>query len=112
MRKTVIFTRDGIQESVELATVLVETVEVIQIGGKKGIEFNIALTAASILSAGDKERGTEAWVRKLPFFGETFGEDAPFVSMLQAASAVNGMKTAVAVAATGEGLPSEAATVQ
>jgi len=75
----------------ELATITVGAMETIVLDDKKGRKFNIAMIAASLLSAGDTEHGTEDWVRSLPVFSpeET---DPPFMEFLAAANKVNGFK--------------------
>ncbi len=86
----------GVAQQVELATVTVGTMEQIELAGKKGLGFNIALVAASIKTTGDENRGTEEFVRSLPFFPETAGEEmSAFHKLLRAATEVNGMKVVV-----------------
>jgi len=84
MQQTV--TVDG--QEVTLATITVGMLETIELTGKKGHAFSAAFVAASILAAGDKERGTEAWVNGLPFF------NGPLNKLLEAANEVNGFNTA------------------
>jgi hypothetical protein len=83
-------TIDG--QPVTLATITVGALEQIEVAGKTGRAFNIALVAASILSAGDKEHGTEAWVRSLRAFGPS-GQKPPFKLVIDAANLVNFFET-------------------
>ena len=74
-----------------LATITVGALEEIELADKKGRKFNIALVAASLRAAGDKERGTEAWVLTLPAFDPAGGVPA-FRLLIQAANEVNGLR--------------------
>ena len=76
-------------QDVTLATITVGDLEDIEIEGKTGRKWNIAMVAASIRSAGDAERGTEAWVRKVPAF-DPEGGDGPFKLLVNAMNLVNG----------------------
>jgi len=76
----------------ELATITVGALENVVLDGKKARAFNIALVAASLLSAGDAEHGTEDWVRSLPVFSPE-EIDPPFMEFLAAANKVNGFKS-------------------
>ena len=87
MQKTV--TVDG--QDLTLATITIGTLEQIDLAGKKGRTFNIALVAASILASGDTTHGTEEWVKSLPAFVAD-GEEPPFQKLLEAANAVNGFE--------------------
>lgn len=89
MTKTV--TVDGLD--LTLATITIGTLETIELAGKKGRGFNIALVAGSILASGDKEHGAEEWVKSLPAFAPD-GEEPPFQALLSAANEVNGFKPA------------------
>lgn len=75
----------------ELATITVGAMETIVLDEKKGRKFNIAMIAASLLSAGDTTNGTEDWVRSLPVF-DPEESDPPFMKFLAAANKVNGFK--------------------
>lgn len=78
-------------ESVTLATITIEALEAIAVEEKKGRDFNIALVAASIFSAGDKERGSVAWVKTLTIY--TPDENpSEFLQLLPVACKVNGFK--------------------
>lgn len=88
MRKTL--TIDG--QDVTLATITVGALEEIEVAGKTGRKFNIALAACSILSAGDTEKGTEAWVRSLQTFAPD-DEKPPFKQVVDAANLVNYFET-------------------
>ncbi len=108
MKQIETITVEGVEQTVQVATVTVGTMEEIELAGKKGLAFNIALVAASIKTTGDNARGTEQWVKALPFFPETFGEDmSAFHKLLRATTEVNGMK--IAVPKQGEEAPSVAA---
>ena len=87
MRKSV--TVDGAELTV--ATITIGDLETVELAGKTGRKFNIALVAASLLAAGDTERGTEDWVCKLPAFAP-IGTEPPFTALLAAANEVNGFK--------------------
>ena len=63
-------------QEVTLATITVGDLETVDLSAKTGRKFNIAMIAASILAAGDQERGTEAWVRTVHAF-DPEGGDAP-----------------------------------
>jgi hypothetical protein len=76
-------------KEVILSTITVGALEDIELTGKAGRKWNIAMIAASILASGDTERGTEAWVRGLPAF-DPEGGDSPFKMLIDAANAVNG----------------------
>ena len=78
-------------QDLTLATITIGTLEQIDLAGKKGRGFNIALIAGSLLASGDAERGTEAWVKSLPAFAPE-GETPPFQILLEAANEVNGFK--------------------
>jgi hypothetical protein len=67
-----------------LAPITVEAAEKIQLNSKSGLQFNIALVAASLVSGGDTS-ATEATVRALPFYAVFAGE------LLPAAREVNGL---------------------
>jgi hypothetical protein len=82
-------------QEVTLATITVGDLETVDLSAKTGRKFNIAMIAASILAAGDQERGTEAWVRTVHAF-DPEGGDAPFQLLLEAANEVNGFKKLVA----------------
>ena len=86
MRKTV--TIAG--QEISLATITVGDLETIELSGKTGRKFNIALVALAVLASGDKEHGTEEWVRTIPVFSES-GGDPPFQTILAAANEVNGL---------------------
>lgn len=92
-------------QEVTLATVTVGILETIELEGKRGRQFNIAFIAASLLAAGDKERGSEAWVRTVPVFDETGENKPPFDALMKAANNVNGFKTPTADTKPGEGEP-------
>ncbi len=87
MRKPV--TIEG--QEITLATITVGDIETIELSGKSGRKFNIALVAASIRAAGDMERGTEEWVRTVHVFSEVPGEDPSFQRLITAANEVNGL---------------------
>ena len=87
MRKTV--TIEG--QEITLATITVGDIETIELSGKSGRKFNIALVAASILAGGDKDRGSEDWVRTVHVFSEVPGQDPPFQQLIAAANEVNGL---------------------
>lgn len=80
-------------QEVKLATITVGALETIELSGKTGRKFNIALIAASLLSAGDAARGTEEWVRSVHVFAPD-GSEPPFQQLLAAANEVNGFKAA------------------
>ena len=83
-------------QELKLATITVGALESIELSGKEGRKFNIALIALSLLAAGDTEHGTEEWVRSVHVFnsdGDT-ASDPPFQQLLAVATAVNGFKTA------------------
>jgi hypothetical protein len=85
MKKSV--TVDGAELAV--ATITIGDLESVELAGKTGRKFNIALVAASLLAAGDTEHGTEDWVRKLPAFAPV-GTEPPFTTLLSVANEVNG----------------------
>lgn len=87
MRKTV--TIEGTE--ISLATITVGDLETIELSGKSGRKFNIALVAVSILAAGDTERGTEEWVRTVHAFSDVPGGEPPFQMLIAAANEVNGL---------------------
>jgi len=87
MKKTVLI--EG--EAITLSTISVGDLEDIEIDGKTGRKWNIAMVAASIRSAGDSQRGTEAWVRTVPAF-DPEGGDGPFRRLVEAMNEVNGFK--------------------
>lgn len=101
MQKTMKVTIEG--EELTVATVKVGALEVIDLDGKKGRQFNIAFIAASLLSAGDQKHGTEVYVRSIPVF-DAEGGDGPFDKLLRAANEVNGFKNPKP-AQPGEGEP-------
>lgn len=80
-------------KELRLATITVGALESIELGGKEGRKFNIALIALSLLAAGDTEHGTEEWVRSVHVFAQD-GAEPPFQQLLSAANKVNGFKTA------------------
>lgn len=80
-------------QSLEVATITVGALETIELSGKEGRKFNIALIALSLLAAGDTEHGTEEWVRSVHVFAPD-GAEPPFQALLAAANEVNGFKTA------------------
>ena len=88
MRKTISI--NG--QDVILATITVGAIEQIEVAGKQGRAFNASLVAASILSAGDKERGTEAWVQNLETFAPK-GTKSQFKLAIDAANLVNYVET-------------------
>ncbi len=75
-----------------LATITVGAYEQLELEGKKGRAFNVAFIAACLLSAGDTERGTEAWVRSAQMFSPEGDEETDFLRLLKAANQVNGLK--------------------
>ena len=81
-------------DSILLATITVGDLEDIEIEGKTGRKWNIAMVAASIRSAGDAEHGTEAWVRKVPAF-DPEGGDGPFKQLVNAMNDVNGFTVVI-----------------
>ena len=95
-------------QEVILATITVGDLETIDLTGKSGRKFNIAMIAASILAAGDAERGTEAWVRSVHAF-DPEGGDAPFQLLLDAANEVNGFKRVLEKNAPAPAAPAVAA---
>ena len=76
-------------QEINVATVTVGDIETIDLTGKTGRKFNIAMIAASVLASGDKERGTEDWVRGLLAF-DPDGGASEFQRMLDATNDVNG----------------------
>jgi hypothetical protein len=80
-------------QELKVATITVGALETIELSGKTGRKFNIALIAASLLAAGDTEHGTEAWVKTLPAF-DPVGGVSPFRQLIDAANEVNGFKAA------------------
>ncbi len=111
MKASVVLILENQEQTVEVATVTVATMEQIELAGKRALAFNIALVAASVKTAGDEVRGNEAWVRSLPFFPESSDEDtSAFHKMLKAVMEVNGMRVATpTVTKAGEEKPSVAA---
>ncbi len=81
-------------ETIVLATITVGDLEAIDLTGKTGRKFNIGMIAASVLASGDKEHGTEAWVRRQLAFNPEGGE-SDFQKLLDACNEVNGFKPAV-----------------
>ena len=81
-------------QEVTLATITVGDLETIDLTGKTGRKFNIAMIAASILASGDQERGTEVWVRSVQAF-DPEGGDSSFQKLIDAANEVNGFKKQV-----------------
>lgn len=81
-------------QELKLATITVGALESIELSGKEGRKFNIALIALSLLAAGDTEHGTEEWVRSVHVFSPDSADDPPFQQLLEAANLVNGFKTA------------------
>ena len=79
-------------QDVKLATITVGALEQVEVAGKTARPFNIALVAASILGAGDNERGTEAWVRSLQAFAPE-GVKPDFKKAVDAANLVNYFET-------------------
>jgi hypothetical protein len=82
-------------QELKLATITVGALESIELSGKEGRKFNIALIALSLLAAGDLVHGTEEWVRSVHVFSPNGAddEDPPFQRLLAAANVVNGFKT-------------------
>ncbi len=78
-------------QEVSVSTITVGVLETIELSGKTGRKFNIALIAASVLAGGDAARGSEDWVRSLNAF-DPEGGDSPFHLLLDAANEVNGFK--------------------
>jgi len=76
-------------QEIKLATITVGDLEEVDLSGKTGRKFNIAMIAASIRAAGDLEHGTEAWVRTVHAF-DPEGGDPPFQLLLEAGNEVNG----------------------
>lgn len=95
-------------QEVILATITVGDLETVDLSGKTGRKFNIAMIAASILASGDQERGTEAWVRSVHAF-DPEGGDAPFQLLLDAANEVNGFKRVLEKNAPAPAAPAVAA---
>ena len=90
-------------QELKVSTITVGALEAIELSGKEGRKFNIALIAASLLSAGDSEHGNEEWVRSVHVFSPG-AEEPPFHLLLAAANEVNGFK-APAPAKPGESGP-------
>jgi hypothetical protein len=81
-------------ESIILATITIGDLEAVDIEGKTGRKWNVAMVAASIRASGDTEHGTEAWVRTVPAF-DPEGGDGPFKLLVEAMNDVNGFTKAL-----------------
>lgn len=78
-------------QEITLATMTIGDLEAIDLTGKTGRKWNIAMIAASIAASGDTEHGTEAWVKAREAF-DPEGEDSEFDLLLDAMNTVNGFK--------------------